>query len=208
MRWKHLIRVVGDEPLFETGLLLAGEVDRADVTRQLSRWTADGHLCQLHKGLYVLRSSHQTPHPFVIANHLARPSYVSLQSALAYYGLILEYVPVTTSVTAGRPGMWDTPVGRYTFQHLKPAFFSGYRLTNMGNGQTAFIALPEKALLDLLHLRPGGDAVAYIESLRLQNLDSLDMDVLERNAGSPKLKRAVKTIRDLARLEAEAYQPL
>ncbi len=37
---ERLIEIVGDEPVFETGLLLAGDVDRANVRRQLSRWTS------------------------------------------------------------------------------------------------------------------------------------------------------------------------
>ena len=42
-------------------------------------------------------------HPFVVANALKKASYVSLQSALSHYGMIPEYVPVTTSVTTRRP---------------------------------------------------------------------------------------------------------
>src|SRR3990170_8075332 len=115
MKWRQLIEIVGDAPVFETGLLLAGSADPADVRRQLSRWARAGQLYQLRRGLYTLAPPFQKvkPHPFVIANRLVRASYVSLQSALAHYGLIPEYVPVVTSVTTKRPGHWDTPLGRY-----------------------------------------------------------------------------------------------
>jgi predicted transcriptional regulator of viral defense system len=101
MEFTRLIEIVGDEPVFETALLLAGDVDPADVRRQLSRWTRAGRLYQLRRGLYALAPPFQRvkPHPFLVANRLVRASYVSLQSALAHHGLIPEVVPVTTSVT-------------------------------------------------------------------------------------------------------------
>jgi len=92
MKFNELVETVGDEPLFETGLLIAGEVDPDGLRRQLSRWTATGKLYQLRRGLYALAPPFQKirPHPFVVANHLVRGSYVSCQSALAFYGIIPE----------------------------------------------------------------------------------------------------------------------
>ena len=92
MDFAQLLQIVGNEPAFETGLLLAGNVDPADVQRQLSRWTAAGRLWQLRRGLYSLAAPYQKvkAHPFAIANALVRGSYVSLQTALAHYSLIPE----------------------------------------------------------------------------------------------------------------------
>ena len=50
MDFLGLVKVVGDEPVFESGLLLAGAVDPPDVQRQLSRWVASGRLYQLRRG--------------------------------------------------------------------------------------------------------------------------------------------------------------
>lgn len=210
MEFTRLIEIVGDEPVFETGLLLAGDVDPADVRRQVSRWTAAGRLYQLRRGLYALAPPFQKvkPHPFVVANRLVRGSYVSGQSALAHYGLIPEHAPVVTSVTAGRPGRWETPLGVYEFHHLKASRLRGYRLTELGGGQRAFVALPEKALLDLIHLQPGGDAPAYLGELRLQHLERLNLDVLGELADSPKLRRAAAAVARLARAEAQEYETL
>ena len=80
----------------------------------------------------------------------------------------------------------------------------GYRLTDLGDNQRAFVATPEKALLDLIHLRPGGDSPDYLRELRLQNLDRLDRDELQRQADladSPKLRRAANAVAELARSE-------
>lgn len=208
MAFADLLEIVGDEPVFETGLLMAGSVDSKDVRRQLSRWTRAGHLHQLRRGLYALAPPFQKvkPHPFVVANRMMRGSYVSLQSALAYYGLIPDVVPVTTSVTTGRPNQWQTPLGIYTFQHIKTDLFIGYRLVDLGGNQQAFIATAEKALLDLVHLQPGGDSAAYLQELRLQDTQRLDLDRLQRQAAlssSPKLRRAAAFVVKLAQAERQ-----
>jgi len=213
MDFKRLLEIVRDEPVFETGLLLAGPVNPADIRRQLSRWTKSGRILQLRRGLYALAPPYQkvAPEPFLVANQLVRASYVSCQSALSYYHLIPEYVPVVTSVTTLRPGRWDTPLGRFFYQHIKTDWLRGYRLLPLGGNQQAFVATPEKALLDLVYLWPGGDSPAYLGELRLQSLDTLNLEELRRLADlaeSPKLRRAAAIIADLARSEAEEYTVL
>jgi predicted transcriptional regulator of viral defense system len=213
MKFDELLRIVGDEPVFETGLLLAGQTDPADVRRQLSRWVKRRSLYQLRRGLYALAPPYQKvkPHPFLVANRMVRGSYVSCQSALAHYGLIPEYAPVTVSVTAARPGQWETPLGVFVFHHVQPALLRGYRLLDLGGGQRAFVATPAKALLDLIYLYPGADSAAYLRELRLQNLERLDLDEVWRWAealGRPKLKRAAAVLSELARSEVEEYETL
>jgi len=213
MEFTKLVDIVKDEPVFETGLLLAGNVSLADVQKQLSRWRAAGRLYQLRRGVYALAPPFQKikPHPFTVANHMAHGSYVSCQSALAFYNLIPEYTPVTTSVTTARAGQWETPLGSYAFRHIQVAWLHDYRLIEVGNGQSAFVATPEKALLDLIYLQPGGDAPNYLGELRLQNLDRLNLDQLDQLAariGSPKLRRAAMYVRDLARAEATEYEDM
>jgi len=72
---------------------------------------------------------------------------------------------------------------------------------DLGGGQKAFLATPEKALLDLIYLHPGADSPAYLAELRLQHLERLDLDELLRLAegsGRPKLKRAATVVVELA----------
>lgn len=213
MEFENLLHVIKNEPVFETGLLLSGDVDSFNIRKQLSRWTASGKLYQLRRGLYCLAPPYQKsiPHPFLIANQLVRGSYVSLQSALAHYGLIPEYVPVVTSVTTAHSAVYNTPYGQCDFHHIQVNWFRAYSQVDLGNDQRAFIAVPEKALLDLVALRPGGDKEDYLRSLRLQTLDRLDLDLLQKLASAtnkPKLVRAVKTIRCLVEEDNLGYQPL
>lgn len=213
MEFGELLKIVGNEPVFETGLLLTGEVDPANVRRQLSRWTNSGKLYQLRRGLYALAPPFQKikPHPFLIANRMVRGSYVSCQSALAYYSLIPEYVPTVTSVTTGRPARWETPFGIFEFYHLKSDLLRGYRQVEVAEGRKAFIAAPEKALLDLIYLHPGADSPMYLRELRLQNLEELNLEELRRLAdlaGKPKLQRAAAFIVELAAVESKEYETL
>ena len=211
MKFRELLHTATNLPVFETGLLLAGGRDSRDVRRQLSRWAAGGKILQLKRGLYALAEPYQkiAPHPFLVANHLVIGSYVSLQSALAYYGMIPEYVPVTLSMTTRSPASWETPQGSFRFHHIGVDRFNGYHVVEVIPDQQVYLASPEKALLDLVHLTPGGDAPDYLLELRLQNLEQIDETRLYKLAASlPKLARAAEEIGRLKRAEAAAYRPL
>jgi len=210
MKFGDILSLVGDLPLFETGLLLVGNVDPNDVRRQLSRWTRAGKIRQLRRGLYTFAPPHNkiVPHPFLVANAMVTGSYVSGTSALAYYGLIPEYVPRTLSVTLSRPSQWD---GGFVFQHLAPHLFFGYQSMEVVTGQFAFMAQPEKAILDLAHLTPDSDTQAYLTQLRLQNLERLDLKRLlefAERADKPKWKRVAGQVASLALQEASEYKEL
>lgn len=211
MKFVDLISAVGDEPVFETGLLLAGQRDPDGVRRQLARWTSSGRIHQLRRGLYMLappwRRGH--PHPFVVANRLVPGSYVSGLSALAWAQVIPEYVPETTSVGGGRPHVRELPSGRFSFRHVKPDLRFGYRALRLDDHQQAFVATPEKAVLDLVHLHPGGDQCAYLAELRL-NYDALcprTLAELADRSASPKLQRAAERLRRLGS-ETPRYRTL
>lgn len=209
MRWQQLEHIVQHQPLFETSLLLTGDVTHHQAQRQMSDWTREKKVIQLRRGIYAFPD--QNPHPFVVANRLVPGSYVSLQMALAYYHLIPEYVAVVTSVTTQRPGDYENKFGRFSYRHINPALFYGIEYRLLVDDEYAYVATPEKALLDLIHFRPQGDSKEYIESLRLQNLEILDLERLHRlaeRAGKPKLKRAAGIIEAIAQREAEEYELL
>jgi predicted transcriptional regulator of viral defense system len=212
MEFTELLDIVEAEPVFETGLLLTGNVNPRGIRRQLSRWRQSGKIYQLRRGLYCLAPPFQktSPHPFLVANRMLPASYVSLQSALAFYGMIPEYVPVATSVTTSRPASWHNPLGIFDFRHIQTPLFSGFRFIDLGEKQRAFVATPEKALLDLIYLEPAGDTPDYLTELRLSNLDQLDWQYLKNFAklsSKPKLLRAVAALQDLAEEEGD-YETL
>jgi predicted transcriptional regulator of viral defense system len=210
MQFIEFLSLVGDLPLFETGLLLAGDVDPDDVRRQLSRWVKAGKIKQLRRGLYTLAPPYQktSPHPFLVANALVAGSYVSAQSALAYYGLIPEYVQGTLSVTTSRPAQWE---GNFIFRHIAPHLFYGYQSVDLPDEQKAFVATPEKAVLDLAHLTPNSESKDFLNELRLQNLERLDLKQLEehaRRSKKPKWLRVAHLITEIAIQEQDDYEEL
>jgi predicted transcriptional regulator of viral defense system len=127
-----------------------------------------------------------------IAARMRRPSYVSLQSALAYHGVIPEAVAITMSVTTGRPGRWETAVGDFRYRHVHPKLFWGYRQVDFGEGGAGYVALPEKALLDLFHFTAGPIRAAFVRELRLEPeaMDGRRLLELAKRSGRPKLNRA------------------
>ncbi len=206
MKWEELLHKVGNEPVFRTGFLAASDESLAELRRQLSRWARAGRLIQLKKGLYTLAAPYRKviAHPFVLANAMKKASYVSTQSALAYYGMIPEYVPAVTSVTTQRPEQVETPPGRFVFRHIKNDWFHNYKQKELGSDQKAFVATPEKALLDLVHLTACADNYDFLAELRLQNFEQLDTDgilALAERSQSPKLCRAAEIIVQLAEEE-------
>ena len=191
--------VVGKEAVFSSALLLAGNVSAPQVRLQLSRWVKAGRLLQLRRGLYALAPAWRKvePHPFLTANRLQRGSYVSLQSALAFHGVIPEHVPVVTSVGPGRPETVRNPLGAFQFNHLAESLLFGYTNVEVAPRQSAFLASAEKALLDLVYLTPGADSLDYLRELRMENPQPLrpsTVEAMARRSGKPKLIRAARLL--------------
>ena len=198
MNFDDLLKQTAELPCFSTRFLAAGQ-SLPQVRLQLARWVKDGRLIKIHKGLYTLAQHYRKvkADSFYIANVLKPHSYVSLQSALAWYGLIPEFVPVVTSVSTSRPQSIETPLGRFESRHISKDYFWGYQQLELSDKQAAFVARPEKALLDLVYLTPGGDKRNFLEELRLQNLETINREVLGefvKRTRKPKLKRAFENI--------------
>jgi len=212
MEFEKLLKILRDEPVFESSLLFAGDVQPKYIRLQLDRWVKAGKIHQLRRGVYMLAAPYQKqkPHPFLVANILQKPSYISLQSALSFYGMIPDIVNETTSVTTVRNERLNTPLGVFEYRYINKKFFGGYRLNDLGEQQT-FIATPEKAILDLIYLQPGGDDPTFISELRLQNLENLNIEELRRQGnlfGKPKIDRAIQLIEMLVYEEDKEFEEL
>ena len=213
MKYDDLLEIVGAAPVFDSSLLRAGDVDPTDVASQLSRWVASGKLLQLRRRVYALPAARRrrAPHAFETANLLVRPSYVSLESALSFHGMIPEAVYTTTSITSARPALHRTPLGDFDYRHVVAGLFWGYRSVEVAPEVSALVARPEKALLDLVYLRPHGDDPAFLRELRLERLERLDgaeLTAMARRTGKPKLVRAAERIAALTAEHAEEHEPL
>lgn len=213
MYFQQITTQLTNLPLFESELLYAGADNPQQVQRQLADWVRAGKIIQLRRGLYTLAKPYQgeSPHSYVIANRLVQSSYVSLHMALSHYDLIPEHVAIITSVTTGRPGWWQNCYGHFSYQHIQPAFFFGFHYRQVTHTQWAYMATPEKALLDLIYLTPNGDSADYIQALRLQNLDQIHIERLTtyvQRIDKPKLNRALPHILRMIKDEFTEYRPL
>ena len=138
-----------------------------------------GYIIRLKRGLYVVNPelSRKTLSSELIANHLYTPSYISMSTALRYYGLIPEAVYVNQSMTVKHSRCFQTPVGSYDYKYIsREAFSIGVR--SIHKGDYAFlIASPEKALCDLIansskvNLRYIKDVEIYLEQDNRMDMD-------------------------------------
>ena len=206
-----LIESVDGEPLFTTGMLLSPGVNLGNVQKQLSRWTTDGTVVQLRRGLYALGPRYRVtdPHPYAISNALVQGSYVSMETVLADTGLIPEAVFSTTAVTTGRQGTRKTPFGMFVYQHIKPELFWGYEPVSIDRERVVFIASAEKALLDMAYLRTCSGEPEFVRELRLQRLELIDtkrLTALAARFGSKKVEQFARNVVSLAESERGEYR--
>ena len=116
-----------------------------------------GSLVRLKKGLFVVSSqaSGQALSRELAANHLLGPSYVSLESALSFYGLIPERVYAVRSATFKRAKKFSTPIGNFDYVTMPEKYFSiGIRAEIVENQYSFLIAEPAKAVCDMIVTTP------------------------------------------------------
>ncbi len=139
---------------------------------------SEGLLTLVKRGIYIAGPklySRQPENP-LLANHLLGPSYVSIDSALSFHGLIPERVYSVTSMTTKASRAFDTPIGLFTYIQLPlPYYAFGINMVGLTNAQYAMIASPEKAICDKI-INTSGLILRSISSAGNYLLDNLRMD--------------------------------
>lgn len=130
--------------------------------RRLVEWQQKEYLIKVRRGYYSFKESMKVEH-FIhfAANKIYKPSYVSLQSGLAYYNFIPEGVFITTSITSKNTIAYETPIGHFDYKSIKSSLFFGYRLIQQ-HGYTIKMAEPEKVILDFFY------------SFKINNIDEIE----------------------------------
>ena len=148
----------------------------------LTRWVKKGYLIRLRQRYFAFSEYLNKPdYAYYIANRIYRPSYISLHTALSFYGMIPEAVVQITNVTTLKTISFSNEFGEYSYKNVKENLFFGYDLKPMADNRNMQFAKPEKALLDLLYLYPFYDSKKEFEELRLDEdylHDALNMDLL------------------------------
>ncbi len=199
-------------PVIDAEDLLVGVADAGPVKVQMSRWHKSGKLIKLKNNIYLLAENLRKVDIYepYIASVLKNPSYISLEKALEYYGLIPEAVPVYTCVTTKRPEKIATPIARFDYRHIKTGLFWGYEPVSV-NKQTAFFATPEKALLDFFYLNGCRINEGYLDEMRLQNFSKINLSRLIKFAKkfeNQGILKAAQLIKKYAAKHKKAERPL
>ena len=132
------------------------------------RWTQKGYLVRLRQGLYAFPEYKGKPDMAAyFAGKIYAPSYISLHSALSFYGLIPESVVQITSVTSLKTAAFKNDFGEYSYKSVREDLMFGYVPRPLSDGRTLSYATREKALLDLLYLYPFYNTEKEMANLRL-----------------------------------------
>ncbi|GHT33233.1 hypothetical protein FACS189434_06840 [Bacteroidia bacterium] len=150
-----------------TDILYSLYSDLNNPDKKLSELERKGLIIRVKRNLYVVspKVHNQEISTELVANHLYSSSYVSLESALAYYGLIPERVFTMRSVTTKLHKQYDTPLGHFEYVKVPAQYYPiGVRQEIINNSYAFLIASPEKALCDKIVTTP---------NLRIQSVKAM-----------------------------------
>ena len=118
---------------------------------QLHEWAKKGYIERIKRGFYIFSNRKNEIDAKEISFHLYDPSYISLESALSFHGVIPEIVYSLTCVTTKTNRKFNNSFGNFIYRSIKPSLFFGYNVIETRNSKY-LMAEPEKALLDYLYL--------------------------------------------------------
>jgi predicted transcriptional regulator of viral defense system len=161
--------------LRDAGAAALGTVDAAmllgmtssHASRVLERLAEEGCVARLKRGVWGFPDRLD---PLQLPAFLTDPlsSYISLQSAMFFHGMISQIPNVVYAVSPARTRRWDTPLATVSIHHVAPAFFFGFETVKHGAYK---MASPEKALLDCLYLSPAKSRLfAHLPELQLDGV--------------------------------------
>lgn len=194
-----------ENPLILSRDIMGRVRDQQTLRNQFSRWEKKGLLISLRRGVYLLNKSDRRKDVDInrVANVLYEPSYLSLEYALNFYGIIPERVAAMTSVSTRKTARFSNELGVFTYQRIKPVAFRGFKKVGTEE-KSFFIAEPEKAVVDFLYLNLSQfgnkvrDTRSVLEhSYRFQNIEELNSSRLKAMARLLENKKLLRVVKDL-----------
>jgi len=181
---KNLIQLPAE---FDYNLLLHALKDYKKPRDKIRGLLRERDIIRVKKGLYVLGKVYNKPYnKFVLANLIYGPSYITAQTAMAFWNMIPERVELTISMTMKRKKQFETPVGRFSYLYCpKKAFNIGVRLEDTGDQKSFLIASPEKSLCDMTamqtHISTKKEMKEFLKLMRLDDssIQNFDLPLLE-----------------------------
>jgi len=141
---------------------ILGTGNKNSIYKTINRLFKNGVIRKIYKGKFVLEDS--DVNDFEIANYIVNPSYISLESALSFYGILPQFPYSITSITVDR----SKNIDKYEYTTISKKLFWGYQ-----KNKNFLIATPEKALADYLYLAS--------KKLRTQDISEWDLSVINKD---------------------------
>lgn len=167
------------------GVFSYGDIKKIDPNfhkQQLSYWHTQGLVEKIRRGYYVFKDTQfKKADLFKISNRIYGNSYISLESALSFYGLIPEGVFTITAVSTKNTAYFDTSLTAFDYRHIKPSLFFGYNILPDGVKMVSV----EKLLLDYLYFHPEMIDPADFDGWRFNSdefLQQADLSLLQKYA--------------------------
>lgn len=182
MRFRDFETKVNHLPFFSLNDIR--KLDPGFHRRQLVDWQNRGYIQALVAGTYIL-SNREVDEAllFMAANQVYIPSYISLESALAYHQVIPESVLHVTSVSPRKTKLFNSPWGQFRYRSLSSRYYFGYQVVEDKPNQKCLIASLEKAVLDYLYLNSKNCSVEEFEGLRWNRDVLLHLPASEKFVG-------------------------
>ncbi len=173
---------------------------------QIKRLLAQDKLLHIRRGLYCFgdrMGQRVKPHPFELAQYIYGPSYISLEAALGFHGLIPEAVYEITSVCIKRSKVFNTPLGIFSYAHLPiENFYLDVDIVTANNARF-FVAKPWKAICDYVfcYKKDWTGLEPLFESLRidpdeLPTLGDKEMEMLDAYYHNQRISIFLKKIKN------------
>lgn len=161
--------------------------NRDTINKQISGLIKAGVLSRIMKGFYYLANNR--PLDFEFANILYRPSYISLYSALNFYGILVQTPQEITSVSPKLTSTKTCDGKTFSYAHLDKKYFTNYQLID-----NFLIATPEKALVDTMFFVSLGKGSLSVEELDLSSLSKRKVKTLASAIKNKAFRRYFKTV--------------
>jgi predicted transcriptional regulator of viral defense system len=182
--------------------LLLG-TNRRTLDYRIQSLIADEVLLPLKPGFYLNRALYERSGEDekllrYSATALVEPSYISLEYALAFYGILAESVFALTLVTTKKTRILSNQLMSFSYRSLKPELFFGFEQKTFGNFTYA-IATPEKAFFDFIYLTPLASKRAMRELLfnsrfNLARVDRQKFQAIVKQSKSVKMQKVLELL--------------
>lgn len=185
-------------PVFTASEVKSIFFDQKNIVSQIAFWLKRGYLNRIKDGLYVLTKVKNEINPMVFAEKIYEPSYLSMEFALNYYGIIPDIPGTYTSVTARTTKYFKNSFGNFTYQKVKTDFFTGYE-ARIEKNVSFNIANPEKALIDYVYLNKNSikDDIEFWKEMRIDEdfkFKKKKLDLYKKLLNDKKVNKLIESV--------------